>query len=50
MLNRIIQTRRSVVLIHRIIILTRFRIINMRAQHITFNKTIKTVLKDCKEF
>ncbi len=28
----------------------RIRIINMRAQHITFNKAIKTVLKDCKEF
>ena len=26
------------------------RIINMRAQHITFDKAIKTVLKDCKEF
>ena len=28
----------------------RVRIINMRAQHITFSKAIKTVLKDCKEF
>jgi hypothetical protein len=28
--------------------LFRGRIINMRAQHVTFNKAIKTVLKDCK--